>query len=315
MGICGVSIFSENLSGLTANVTFFPSSGGTISLGEQTFPFTNVSDNYCGTYDCYVPLYAYTYTVEVPCPTPTPTVSPSNTPSETPTSTPPTTPTPTSTIGSTPTPTPEPTSTPTQTPTIQPSPTQTATNSPTPTPTHTPFSTGAFNFDADYIVLTYAFTDGSDLDTRTRMTSPNIGQTGDNQFIGWCGLAQFPEPPTAPILEWSGDNTGVGFESVLINLIELKSQYPATGDVSIDLAALWYGTPGTNPVVIDCMMYKGGTMYLDTENFIFYNDGYTGAYAVASLGTVVNLNISDCVPGDHVSTLQYNVVTFNGTFL
>lgn len=86
----GVRILSDNLSGLTTNVTYLPESGGTIDLGVQTFPFNYISDYYFGTYNCYVPTYATTYSVEVPEPeadptptsteTPTPTVTPSSTP-------------------------------------------------------------------------------------------------------------------------------------------------------------------------------------------------------------------------------------------
>ena len=105
MSFCGASISSENLSGVTTEVTFLPCSGGTISLGTQVFPFNYVNEYYFGTYNCYVPLYDYVYTVEVPCPsstpTPTPTVTP--TPTETTTLTPTTTETPTSTPTITPT--------------------------------------------------------------------------------------------------------------------------------------------------------------------------------------------------------------------
>ena len=155
MSDCGVSIFSDNLSGLTANVTFYPCSGGTINLGDQVFPFTYVTDYWYGSYDCYVPTYAYNYILSVPCPsatpsstpTPTPTDTPANTPtntetstptptnSETPTETP--TNTPTNTITSTETPTNTPTNTETTTPTNTPTNTETPTNTPTPTPTVT----------------------------------------------------------------------------------------------------------------------------------------------------------------------------------
>ena len=83
MSFCGASISSENLSGVTTEVTFRPCSGGTISLGTQVFPFNYVNDYYFGTYDCYVPLYDYVYTVEVPCPSATPTPTPTVTPTET----------------------------------------------------------------------------------------------------------------------------------------------------------------------------------------------------------------------------------------
>ena len=121
MSDCGVSIFSNNLSGLTANVIFYPCSGGTIDLGQQTFPFSYETDYWYGTYDCYVPTYAFNYVLDVPCPTPTPTQT------STQTSTPTTTPTPTVTIGLTPTATP--------TNTITPTPSVTNTQTPSVTPT------------------------------------------------------------------------------------------------------------------------------------------------------------------------------------
>jgi len=99
MSYCGASIFSESLSGLTTEVTFLPCSGGTISLGMQVFPFTYVNEYYFGTYNCYVPLYDYVYTIEIPCPSPTPTPTSTTTPTVTPTVTP------TNTQTSTPTPT------------------------------------------------------------------------------------------------------------------------------------------------------------------------------------------------------------------
>lgn len=88
MSYCGASIFSESLSGLTTEVTFLPCSGGTISLGTQVFPFTYANEYYFGTYNCYVPLYDYVYTIEIPCPSPTPTPTSTTTPTVTPTVTP-----------------------------------------------------------------------------------------------------------------------------------------------------------------------------------------------------------------------------------
>ena len=97
----GIRILSDNLSGQTTNVTFLPQSGGTISLGTQVFPFNYISDYVYGTYNCYVPIYGYTYSLEVlgptPTPTPTQTPTPSNTATNTPTNTQTGTPTPTQT--------------------------------------------------------------------------------------------------------------------------------------------------------------------------------------------------------------------------
>jgi len=116
----GIRILSNNLSGQTTNVTYFPDTGGTIDLGVQVFPFNYISSYYYGNYDCYVPTYGYLYTLNVPRPTttPTPTITPTPTntltPSITPTLTPTKTVTPTNTV--TPTKTPTQTRTPTQTP-------------------------------------------------------------------------------------------------------------------------------------------------------------------------------------------------------
>jgi hypothetical protein len=128
----GIRIFSDNLSGLTTNVTFLPQSGGTISLGTQVFPFNYISEYVYGTYNCYVPTYGYTYSLDVLGPTPTPTVTSTSTPTTTPTQTPTNTSTTTNTPTNTPTTTttttntPTPTQTPTDTPTITPSPTEIA---------------------------------------------------------------------------------------------------------------------------------------------------------------------------------------------
>jgi len=107
----GVRILSDNLSGLTADVVFLPQSGGTVNLGTQVFPFNYISEYVYGTYNCYVPLYGYTYTLDILAPTPTPT--PTNTPTNTNTPTSTTTQTPTNTSTQTPTNTSTPTPTPT----------------------------------------------------------------------------------------------------------------------------------------------------------------------------------------------------------
>jgi hypothetical protein len=239
-------------------------------------------------------------------PTATPTPAPTSTPTPTPTSTPTLTPTPTPTGAPTSTPTPGPTDTPTPTPT------------PFITPTPYPFITqppGGFTFNADYIIVSYAFTDGADLDTRTRISSPNIGQNSAQSFLGWCRSEFFPDNGGTPILTWSGDNTGQGFESVFVNLIEFKNQYPSETSLTIEMNAMWYGTLGSNPVVMDVMMYKGGTISLVQEAYMFANDGYSGIYGVASTGTTITTQSQECFSQELVAKLQYNLSTYNGQFI
>ena len=87
MADCGVTISSDNFSGLTTNVVFFPASGGTITLGLKTFPFTYNSDYVYGTYECWIPSLKCQYSIVIAGPTPTPTATPPNTPTQTPTPT------------------------------------------------------------------------------------------------------------------------------------------------------------------------------------------------------------------------------------
>lgn len=209
MSYCGVSIFSVNLSGLTTQVTFFPQTGGTIDLGNQVFPFSYISDYVYGTYSCYVPTYAYTYTVIVS--EPTPTVTPSSTPIITPTenltptitptytSTPTQTPTPSVTTGLTPTPTEtvNQTPTPTQTPTI--TPTNTLTPTITPSPTQVLFaylfiepfsgstSIGQWMFDNNRNF--FGFTNSSQ--PTQQQTEFNIDMNTYVDFSGWTN-GEFP---------------------------------------------------------------------------------------------------------------------------
>jgi len=66
--IQGIRITSTNLSGLTANVTFLPTTGGTIDLGSEVIPFDNISVYPYGTYELDVPLYDRMYEINVPAP-------------------------------------------------------------------------------------------------------------------------------------------------------------------------------------------------------------------------------------------------------
>jgi len=117
-----IQLQSTNYNGQLADITFYPCSGGSISLGVQTIPYTYTNDNYEGTYDLFFSAFSQTCQLVITCPTPTPTTT--TTPTVTPTNTP------------TPTTTTTPTVTPTNTPTVTP----TNTSSPTPTPTLTPTS-------------------------------------------------------------------------------------------------------------------------------------------------------------------------------
>jgi hypothetical protein len=221
-----------------------------------------------------------------------------------------------------PTPTPTPTQTQTQTPT------QTPTQTQTPTPTLDCFydasftetiTSGAssgqtiFSFNADYMVLTYQFTNGRDLDQRTRIAIPNIGQTTQSTYVGWGVQSQWPQSGT-PIIKWGGDNTGTGVESVLIDINRFKVLYPSQTSFIVDLRSFWYGTLGTNPVNVSATLYKGGTMTGPT-NFTFNNTTYTSKTQVNSVSkTITSQTQSASTSGQRVATLLYDLTSNIGTF-
>ena len=183
----GIRILSDNLSGLTTNVTFLPQSGGTISLGTQVFPFNYISDYVYGTYNCYVPTYGYTYSLDVLGPTPTPTVTSTSTPTTTPTQTP----TNTSTTTQTPTNTSTTTQTPTNTETsiVSSTPTQTPTN----TPTITPSPTEPIRY--EFGSICHSETNGG-----VSCNCPGFATIWSNNPVFSAGTAFFSDP--------SGPNTG-----------------------------------------------------------------------------------------------------------
>jgi hypothetical protein len=168
-----------------------------------------------------------------------------------------------------------------------------------------------FTFDADYIVLTYQFTNGRDLDTKSRVALPNIGQTTTQSYVGFGRSSQWPTSGT-PIIRWGGDNQGTGYESVLVNLVKFRQDYPNETSVVIDLRAYWYGTVGTNPVNVAATLYKGGTI-TGPSNFVFTNTTFTSKYNITSVSKVItSTNRNDSA--ERVATLTYNLTTNTGTF-
>ena len=138
-----ILITTENYDGQIGEITFYPSSGGTIYLGSVLLPYEYYTEDFYGRYSIYIP--SEKVTCEFRLITPTPTKTPTQTPSNTPTNTPTKTVTPTVTPSTSVSPTMTPTVTPTNTSTLTPTPTKTQTPTPTvtrtPIPTKTPTST------------------------------------------------------------------------------------------------------------------------------------------------------------------------------
>lgn len=130
-----------------------------------------------------------------------------------------------------------------------------------------------FTFDADYMVITYQFTNGLDLDTRTRIVSIDgttySDQNAQGHYIGYGQYTRTPQTAgyiesgnvcnivTKPLAIWGSDNMGTGYESVLVDFTQLAS---GQNEVVIDCRALWWNTVGSNPVNLSFTFYKGGCM-------------------------------------------------------
>lgn len=175
-----------------------------------------------------------------------------------------------------------------------------------------------FQFEADYILLTYLWTNGTDLDTRTRVVVPDIGQDTQPEYVGWN--VQGVWPMSGPvIIDWGGDNTGQGYEATLIDLVALKAAYPAAGVITVDMRAFWFSIVGTNPVVIEATLWKGGTPIQQGSGgspaFSFTNPTATGTQVITSAGKVITLATQNvATSGERAATMTYNLLSGVGSF-
>ena len=240
-------ILTENYSGYSGSIIFYPATGGVINLGSHILPYDYETDDYYGQYKIYIPqvnktciLNFYLPTVTAtPTPTPTPTLT--NTPTVTPTigaspePTPTYTPTPTTTM----TPTPTITETPSASPTI--TPTETPTNTPTPTPTPAYFANLFIEpMSGSQDIGQWMYDGGSNFFGFTNNSQPAQNQNQFNidmnkyvDFIGWTN-GQFPTIINQFVPQQSGGVDSFGNQIVRYNF--LTTEIPQG---TIDVNA-WY---------------------------------------------------------------------------
>lgn len=185
----------------------------------------------------------------------------------------------------------------------------------------------SFDFEADYIVLTYEFSGERDLDTRTTITTPNLplsesGYGASNDSVGWT-----PDAPTHPssstysVIWHGGDNTGFGYESVLINLNAFKYYYPGQSEIVVDAKAHWYVnswnptfTPGdqtrldnTPPVILSVDLYQGGNPV--KIGYQWQNPTAGASMSLNSVGVIINTEeYAGPGIGQRVAKFKYNVI-------
>ena len=199
-------------------------------------------------------------------------------------------------------------------------------------------SVNRFTFDADYLMVQYEFTDGQDLDTRTRIVTPDIGQDTTVEYIGYganyCSSSgDYATTGIYPlgsgnnyILKHACDNKGQGFEAVLINLNNFTATYPAENEITIDCRGWWYHTVGTNSVKLNVTLWKAGTIVIPTFNnnalpthYTFTNPTASSSLVLKSSGKVVRgpkLNSTEAPNNNEayrIGVIKYNISTNVGT--
>jgi len=198
-------------------------------------------------------------------------------------------------------------------------------------------------FDADWIQITYEFTAGRDLDTRTRIVSPNIGQDTQAEYLGYYCYSGFDtvsppitsydvgkyEDPNNYMILFGGDNRGLGFESVLINIKRFKQLIPGATEIVVDIRGFWHTTGEVSnvPVNAGITLWKDKTPKINTplidgcvdmEAEVGYQFPFCWTYADALYTKTI-----DSVPkeitlqhngngtsGQRIATLKYNLTTF-----
>jgi len=160
-----------------------------------------------------------------------------------------------------------------------------------------PGSVNNFSYIAEYIVISFQFSDGKDLDIRVRVNSPYIG-----------AYSGYGKPNSDPTLFWSGDNLRTGFESCYFDIGKFRNSNIGP-NVQIECRSMWFQTVGIQPVKLVCTFYKGGAMILN--NYIWTNPTATDSLILDSDNFTITL-LSTTGDGQYMATLHYNTNTGNG---
>ena len=152
---------------------------------------------------------------------------------------------------------------------------------------------------ADYLIISYGFSDGLDLDTATTLVAPATAGP-----IGYCYQGS-----ALPYLEWGGDNTGTGVESALINVNTLRTDFPSNNIIDVYLSAVWYNTRVSGDVIMSVEVWKGGTNAIVNYQFINTGGILLGNVIFPTVNVTANLHPSDCSQLECVGTLRYVIST------
>ena len=166
---------------------------------------------------------------------------------------------------------------------------------------------------ADYLIYRVYFTyaDGDDMDMQATITSPGIPI---QNRAGYCGnnMPRRSNINDADIKNqyalWSGDNTGNGLESILINVKKLRQEYP-TSPININFKAAWYGsrTIRSGNMAIKAEAYRGEMMRDPADGFNWIPNTGAGATKVGeAIFPVVNTHQRACWDLLNFGDFQYD---------
>jgi hypothetical protein len=159
----------------------------------------------------------------------------------------------------------------------------------------------SFSVPADYILITYEFSGGNDMDTRTRVSAPYT-----SPYLGWGQSYS----DNRGILFFGGDNTGQGFEACYFDISAFKNTGQAP-DIQIECRAQWYGTSSTVPLKLGVTLFKGGSM--QKSGYSWVNPSASNTTLLFSAGkTITLLSRSGGSTGEYIGTVYYNVNTGTG---
>ena len=172
-------------------------------------------------------------------------------------------------------------------------------------------NTKQYIYDVDYIVITCEF-DSGDLNLRSRMIYPDFGQSTVEDYLGTG--KRFDWPPgnnsSSSYIKWVGDKVGSpAYESIIIDLNEIKLDYQNINEIKLDLRAYWEGTINTNPVKIYADLYQSGVRdSYDLKNFI----NYVSKKRINGTPKVIVSTNKDS--GERFTTFKYNFTNKTITF-
>ena len=170
-------------------------------------------------------------------------------------------------------------------------------------PPEPPVNPTPINNLADYIKVDYTFTNGLDLDTRTKVTVPSV--QGD-----WCGWGRASQQSN--VLYWGGDNTGTGVESVLLNIANFRAGYPASTSIRVEFNCFWYSLYGSNGVTLTMTLWTGGTPV--RSGYSWVNNSATATQVLASTSKDITLiTRSSASNGQPLGYIIYDVNTGVGS--